>query len=132
MNVDVTLTKREAEIAELLAWGAAKKEVANILYISTRTVENTTRNIYEKISIQKATELCVWWFCTRCGVSFDLSPIKKAAVSLIILFAFTHSNIINANESERYFRRTTNKNERLTARRPFRRNEVNEFDNLFN
>jgi DNA-binding CsgD family transcriptional regulator len=104
MNQNAILTKREAEIAELLAWGAAKKEVADRLIISIRTVENTARNIYEKINIQKATELCVWWFCTHCGVSFDLSPIKRV-ISIIILFSFIQINIIEAKECKRYFRR---------------------------
>jgi DNA-binding CsgD family transcriptional regulator len=116
MNKNVKLTKREAEIAELLAWGAAKKEVADTLYISTRTVENTARNIYEKINIQKATELCVWWFCTHCGVSFDLSPVKRAIISLIIIIAFIHSDIIELQKRERYYIRCT-KNERIYPRR---------------
>ena len=71
MRAEAGLTQRETQIAELLAWGAAKKEVADRLSISPRTVENTARNIYSKIGIQKATELCVWWFCTHCGVSFE-------------------------------------------------------------
>ena len=64
MRAEAGLTQRETQIAELLAWGAAKKEVADRLSISPRTVENTARNIYSKIGIQKATELCVWWFYT--------------------------------------------------------------------
>ena len=88
MKANATLTPREAEVAELLAWGAAKKEVADKLNISTRTVENTARNIYGKIGIQKATELCVWWFCTRCGVSFDLSPIKRSIIAVFLLVIF--------------------------------------------
>ena len=81
------MSSRETEIAELLAWGAAKKEVADMLTISTRTVENTARNIYAKIGIQKATELCVWWFTTKCGVSIDLSPLKRrlGALALLVL-----------------------------------------------
>jgi DNA-binding CsgD family transcriptional regulator len=129
MNANVKLTKREAEIAELLAWGAAKKEVANTLYISTRTVENTARNIYEKIAIQKATELCVWWFCTHCGVSFSLSPIKRSIFSTIIIFAFIQSHIVGPKESERYYRRNI-RDERTIARRSFRKDEVNELDYL--
>ena len=88
MKANATLTPREAEVAELLAWGAAKKEVADKLNMSTRTVENTARNIYGKIGIQKATELCVWWFCTRCGVSFDLSPIKRSIIAVFLLVIF--------------------------------------------
>ncbi|MCL1933571.1 MAG: LuxR C-terminal-related transcriptional regulator [Candidatus Azobacteroides sp.] len=125
MKTDATLTKREAEIAELLAWGAAKKEVACTLYISTRTVENTTRNIYDKIGIQKATELCVWWFCSKCGVSWDLSPVKRT-VSIIVLFFFIQSNVIEANESKRYFR-SRPRYERIVCRRLYRDEDVNDF-----
>lgn len=71
MKLNVELSRRETEVAHLLAWGASKKEVADILFISTRTVENTARNIYAKVGIQKATELCVWWFCTKHNV-----PVK--------------------------------------------------------
>lgn len=56
MKLNAKLSKRESQIAELLAWGASKKEVADKLFVSTRTIENTARNIYAKIGIQKATE----------------------------------------------------------------------------
>ena len=123
MNTTATLTKREAEVAELLAWGAAKKEVADILYISTRTVENTARSIFAKCNIQKATELCVWWFCTHCGVSFELSPIKRV-VGIIVLIAFFHCNIVEANDFEKYYRRTRSERT-ITRSRYFRDDEMN-------
>ena len=85
MKVVAKLTPRETQIAELLAWGHAKKEVAEELFISVRTVENTARNIYEKIGIQKATELCVWWFCVKCGVAF-----KAFAVTALLLITFNY------------------------------------------
>lgn len=52
MRLKVELSRRETEVAHLLAWGASKKEVADMLFISTRTVENTARNIYAKVGIQ--------------------------------------------------------------------------------
>lgn len=72
-----------------MAWGAAKKEVAAMLTISTRTVENIARNVYVKIGIQKATELCVWWFTTKCGVSMNLSPFKRKMGALVLLLLMT-------------------------------------------
>ena len=45
MNASAVLTCRQDEIAELLSWGAIKKEVADYLHISVRTVENHTRQI---------------------------------------------------------------------------------------
>lgn len=104
MRANAKLTPRETEVAELLAWGAAKKEVADRLFISTRTVENTARNIYEKIGIQKATELCVWWFCTHCGVSFELSPIKRTIIACFLLAVFLPHEISAQGETYRVFR----------------------------
>ena len=57
MRLKVELSRRETEVAHLLAWGASKKEVADMLFISTRTVENTARNIYAKVGIQKETAI---------------------------------------------------------------------------
>ncbi len=79
------LTKRESEIAELVAWGASKKDVANRLYISERTVENHTRSIYEKTGCSKANELSAWWFCTTFHISFDLSPLKRKVVAIAFI-----------------------------------------------
>ena len=83
------LTKRESEIAELFAWGASKKDVANRLFISERTVENHARNIYAKIGCQKINELCAWWFCTTFHISFDLSPLKRNMISIAMLLILT-------------------------------------------
>ena len=85
MILNAELTKREREVAELLAWGAAKKDVADRLFISTRTVENTARSIYVKTGVQKATELCVWWFCSKCGVPASLDPLKRAFIAGCLL-----------------------------------------------
>ena len=79
MKLHALLSKRETQVAELLAWGASKKEVASKLFVSTRTVENTA------LGIQKATELCVWWFCTKCGVPVSLDPLKRAFTAILLL-----------------------------------------------
>lgn len=77
-----TLTKREAEIAEMIAWGATKKDVARQLYLSARTVENHARNIYAKTGCTKANELSAWWFCTTYHIPFSLSPLKRKVLSV--------------------------------------------------
>lgn len=115
IRLNAQLTKRESEIANLLAWGASKKEVAARLYISTRTVENTARNIYKKTGVQKATELCVFWFCARCGVKPSLDPLKRAFIALCLLIVFLPSEIVQAQPVYRFRRART---ERVcTARR---------------
>lgn len=79
------LTAREAEIAELMAWGATKKDVAQRLFISERTVENHARNIFHKAGVTKINELSAWWFCTKFHISFDLSPLKQKVIALSCL-----------------------------------------------
>lgn len=119
MRAEAGLTQRETQIAELLAWGAAKKEVADRLSISPRTVENTARNIYSKIGIQKATEFCVWWFCTHCGVSFELSPIKRTVIACFFLAIILPREIYAQGDTYRMFRsrKTTEQVARRTGRR---------------
>ncbi len=87
------LTKCEAEIAELFAWGAGKKDIANRLFISERTVENHARKIYEKTGCSKVNELSAWWFCTKFHISFDLSPLKRKviATTLVVLMCRNYS-----------------------------------------
>lgn len=88
MNANAALTRRQAEVAEFIGWGATKKEVANHLHISVRTVENTVRNIYEKIGVTKVNELSAWYFCKKFNISFELSPLKRmlCALSLLLIF----------------------------------------------
>ena len=85
MNPRAELTKRESEIAELVAWGGSKKEIANRLFLSERTVENHIKNIYAKVECGKSNELSAWWFCTRFNISFDLSPLKRSIAGFILL-----------------------------------------------
>ena len=86
------LTPREREVTELLAWGASKKEIPGLLTIpsgknpiSIHTVENITTSIYSKLQIQKISELCTIYFCTRFKISMDLSPIKRKLFAIIFL-----------------------------------------------
>jgi DNA-binding CsgD family transcriptional regulator len=51
------LTVREAEIVQLLAEGKSNKEVASILGISARTVENHRAQIMDKLGLQSFSEL---------------------------------------------------------------------------
>lgn len=107
MRTDAALAPRETEVAELLAWGASKKEVADRLDISVHTVENTARNIFFKIDIQKATELSVWWFCTKLSVPFEMSPLRRSAMALFLLMAILPKDLLNNGDNLRMFRART-------------------------
>jgi DNA-binding CsgD family transcriptional regulator len=85
MKKEAKLTKRETQVAELFAWGATKKDVANQLVISENTVQNHAENIFKKIGVTKINELSAWWFCTKFHISFDLSPIKRQVIASFLL-----------------------------------------------
>jgi DNA-binding NarL/FixJ family response regulator len=51
------LTKRENEVLELVAQGKSNKEVADTLFISTKTVETHKSNILEKLGLKNTAEL---------------------------------------------------------------------------
>lgn len=60
----ITLTKREVEILTLVVEGHSSKEVADILFISKRTVDFHLDNVYGKLKVrnkmqalQRATKL---------------------------------------------------------------------------
>lgn len=113
------LTPREREIAELLAWGASKKEIPDLLIIhdgkgpiSIHTVENITTSIYNKLRIQKVSELCTIYFCTRFNISMDLSPIKRRLFTIVCLLLLTpeiflHSDMLRPQRFQQNTTRVT-------------------------
>ncbi|NQX98674.1 MAG: response regulator transcription factor [Flavobacteriales bacterium] len=55
--VKQTLTERETEILKLISNGYTNKEVADFLFISSRTVESHRRNILKKLKLRNTAEL---------------------------------------------------------------------------
>ena len=122
MNATVHLSKQESKVAELLSWGADKKQIADRLFVSVKTVDNHCQHIFEKLGIHKSTELSVWWFCTHFGISFDLSPLLRRTIALCLLSIFTYGELV---EHIDFFRRGRSKTEEIreTARRNRRMDE---------
>lgn len=121
------LTRREEQVAELLAWGASKKEVPDLLPvkpgrrpIAIRTVENTVRNIYEKLGIQKVNELSAWYFCTHYHISFSMSPLKKRIIALALLLIVIPAEIYTAYD---FLRPAASRSVRARVRGRRRRDE---------
>lgn len=83
MNQDITLTKRQEEVAGLKAWGASDKEIASKLFISKRTVENHVRGIHEKVRDQKIG-LAAWFFCKYHGVNPLVNPLLSILFLLMV------------------------------------------------
>lgn len=103
------LSKRESQVAELIAWGASKKEVPSLLQkiyggkeISVHTVENTLRNIFLKLGFSKSTELGAWWFCHRYSIDeTSESPFVRLrrTVAAIAFLVIMLPQIINTDYS---------------------------------
>lgn len=120
------LSRREHQVAELIAWGAAKKEIPEMLQklyggalISIRTVENIVRNIYDKLDINKANELSAHWFCRHYGVNEDLSPIKQIRKTIysILFLIMMIPQICNLDQAIRPSRSRTIRTERIQRRK---------------
>jgi len=111
------LSKRENQIAELVAWGATKKEIATMLFIAEDTVENHVKNIYAILDIHSVGQLSSWWFCTRYHISIDLSPLKKRLIALCLLVVILPAEIASATNVARLSRTKTSLAPRPTGRR---------------
>jgi DNA-binding NarL/FixJ family response regulator len=51
------LTKREHEVAQLVAGGATNREIAQTLFLSPKTVERHVSNALRKLGARNRTEL---------------------------------------------------------------------------
>lgn len=52
-----SLSDRELEVLRLLAQGKSSREIADLLFISPRTVQNHRANIKKKLNLEKTTDL---------------------------------------------------------------------------
>jgi DNA-binding NarL/FixJ family response regulator len=51
------LTTREREILKLIAEGKSNKKIADLLFISIRTVEHHRANLMEKLNLKKTADV---------------------------------------------------------------------------
>jgi predicted ATPase/DNA-binding CsgD family transcriptional regulator len=73
------LTRREREIASLVASGLPNREIADRLFISRRTVDAHVNHIYAKLGISSRVQLTNWERDRRPGSRSDeLSPTRRA------------------------------------------------------
>lgn len=126
MAVNEALTQREEQVAELIAWGAAYKEVPQLLQkkyggkeISVNTVKRIVENVFSKLYIGKANELSAWWFCNRLGVDAGLSPLKdiKRALYSIVLLVIITPQIMAADLDQATRSTRTSRTERIERSR---------------
>jgi DNA-binding NarL/FixJ family response regulator len=58
--VSASLTKREQQIATLVASGLSNRAIADALFISKRTVDAHVEHIFGKLKISSRVQLTVW------------------------------------------------------------------------
>jgi DNA-binding NarL/FixJ family response regulator len=54
------LTRREREIAALIAHGKSTREIAAALVVSQRTVETHVTNMYAKLGFNSRAQIAAW------------------------------------------------------------------------
>ncbi|HBB31880.1 MAG TPA: DNA-binding response regulator [Cyanobacteria bacterium UBA8803] len=54
------LTPREQEILQFIAKGASNREIAQVLYISEKTVKNHVTNILSRLNLRDRTQAAIW------------------------------------------------------------------------
>ena len=55
------LSPRETDILNMISKGRTNKEIAEVLYISEKTVRNYVSNLFKKISVTNRTEAARYW-----------------------------------------------------------------------
>jgi DNA-binding NarL/FixJ family response regulator len=55
------LTRRELEVAALVATGRSNRQIASELYVNIKTVEFHMANLFTKLSVRSRTGVAVWW-----------------------------------------------------------------------
>ena len=73
VGLNPSLTRRQCEIAALVATGASNKEIAHQLAISCKTVKNTLTTVFQKTKSRSRTELAVKWLTKSNPPIFFLS-----------------------------------------------------------
>jgi two-component system, NarL family, nitrate/nitrite response regulator NarL len=59
---DEALTRREREIAGLIARGLQNKQITRCLSLGNATVKNHVHNVLQKLGIQRCSEIFGWRF----------------------------------------------------------------------
>ncbi|WP_392436431.1 response regulator transcription factor [Cruoricaptor ignavus] len=74
MNLEAELSKREMEVAEVLAFTGSKKQAADKLCIAGGTLSRHSYTIYEKLGIHSRAELVIWWFLKNFSIPAEKIP----------------------------------------------------------
>lgn len=62
-----TLSRRELEVAALVAEGLSNREIHDKLFIAERTVDNHVQHIFNKLNFNSRTQIAAWYIRQRLG-----------------------------------------------------------------
>lgn len=77
------ISDREYQVAELIAWGASDKEIAQELNISPKTAKTHRRNILKKIEGHNTADITRWIFERKFNMIFKTNPRKINHIQVI-------------------------------------------------
>jgi pimeloyl-ACP methyl ester carboxylesterase/DNA-binding CsgD family transcriptional regulator len=64
-GVSVELSRREREVAQLVASGLSNREIARRLYLSERTIDNHVHHILDKLGFDSRVQVATWLVAGR-------------------------------------------------------------------
>lgn len=114
------LSPREYQVAELIAWGASDKEVADELSISVLTARTHRRNILGKIRGHNAADLTRWFFEMKAKQSFGLNPRQVRHITWILLILLGVGEIFTSTDMIRVRRVRGRRSNTIQVRNPLR------------
>lgn len=91
----VGISKREFEIVESVILYGSKKEAAEALNRSLYTVETTIKHVYEKKSINKISDLTLWFCGIKFGIADQVAAFKNAVLTIALVLVFSAEGINN-------------------------------------
>jgi len=106
------LSPCEYQVAELIAFGATEKEIANHLRKSIHTIRAQKRHIFEKTSSRNIADVTRWYIQERSGVHLTPSIRIKIIIASLLLCL-----IIIAEATQKDFCRIRTRAKRTTSRR---------------
>lgn len=79
------LSEQEARVAELIAWGASKKEAAETLFVEYTTIDSHIQSIYKKLHVNKLNGISAWYFSFVYEVPEVHNPRLKRFMAVVLL-----------------------------------------------
>lgn len=101
------LTRREYEIAELIALGLTPSEIAENLFIAKYTVDNHIKSIREKLNISSMLKIAPWYYSQRFHFSIAISKSKAQIIALVLLMLILPYELISREDIIRTPARTS-------------------------